>query len=486
MILWGYLSGFGYGLVCLLLSFILYKLGMPKKYTRKVVHILVGFEWVFLYNFMGAGIHFLLVCIAFLLLLLVAYFTRMMPMISSDDDNSPGTVYYAVAMCGVAILACFLPDLMLPFGIGIFCTSIGDGFAGLVGQAIRKNNPKVYKNKSVYGTLANFVFSFGSVLVMKLVFDMPLNPLHMLLIAALSTLLELVVGLGLDNIVVTWGVTALAYSFINFPGIMDYIFPIILTPLVIILADRGRALTTSGIVAAIIVDVCISVSLGNFGFLLLLAFLVLGVVIDKIKKLSKNRVVDEAEKGDCRDHMQVLANGLIPSAAAVAYLFTKNEIFIVAFVASLGEALADTAASGFGAFSRRTFDPFRMKKTENGISGGMSLLGTFASLIFAFLFPLVAWLCGMLEPPMLLLAGGAAFFGAVFDSFLGSLVQAKYKCTVCGKVTEKSNHCGAPTEHIKGLKFINNDIVNLISAASSFAYILIYFGIILLGFMIHW
>ena len=104
MILKGYLFGIGYALVCLLLSLALYKFGLPKKYTRKVVHILVGFEWMILYHFMGAGVHFLAVCIIFLVLLTVAYKGKLMPMISSDSDNAPGTVYYAIAMTGVALL----------------------------------------------------------------------------------------------------------------------------------------------------------------------------------------------------------------------------------------------------------------------------------------------------------------------------------------------------------------------------------------------
>ena len=59
-----------------------------------------------------------------------------MPMISSDSDNAPGTVYYALAMTGVSLVGCFIPEVMLPFGIGVMCTSIGDGFAGVIGQLI--------------------------------------------------------------------------------------------------------------------------------------------------------------------------------------------------------------------------------------------------------------------------------------------------------------------------------------------------------------
>ena len=66
-ILYGYLCGIGYAALCLLMSLIIYKLGVSKKITRKIVHILVGFEWVILYHFFGAGLHFLAVCIFFLI-----------------------------------------------------------------------------------------------------------------------------------------------------------------------------------------------------------------------------------------------------------------------------------------------------------------------------------------------------------------------------------------------------------------------------------
>ena len=153
MVLTGYLSAVGYALACLLIAAFAYKLGLPKKYTRKIVHILVGLEWVILYHFMGPGLHFLIVCLLFLILLVVTHKTKLMPMISSEADNSPGTVYYAVAMSGVAAVGCFVPAVMLPFGIGVLCTSFGDGFAGVVGQLCAKKNPKIYKNKTLIGTL---------------------------------------------------------------------------------------------------------------------------------------------------------------------------------------------------------------------------------------------------------------------------------------------------------------------------------------------
>ena len=56
------------------------------------------------------------------------------------------------------------------------------------------------------------------------------------------------------------------------------------------------------------------------------------------------------------------------------------------------------------------------------------------------------------------------FLQSIADSALGSLVQVKYRCRVCGAVTEKKRHCDAETEYHSGVKWINNNAVNLISS----------------------
>ena len=470
MVLKGYILGIAYALVCLLLSFILYKLGLPKKYTRKLVHILVGFEWVILYTFMGAGVHFLAVCVTFLILLTVAYKGKLMPMISSDADNAPGTVYYALAMTGVAAVGCFVPAVMLPFGIGVMCTSIGDGMAGVVGQLVTAKNPKIYKNKTLLGSLTNLVASGLSAYALSHVFSMNLSVWHCLAIALLSVELELITPYGLDNVSITWGATALGYSFMYVGVIGNYLAPILLTPVIILFAVQKRALTKDGIIAAILLDIAVSVAFGNFGFLILSAFFVGAVIVDKIKNKNKNQSrTDESAKGECRDYMQVLANGMVAFVVAIAFIVTGKRLFVVPFVASLAEAFSDTAASGMGVFSETTFDPFRWRKCENGMSGGMSLIGTLSSLFCAVLIASVAYAIGAFGFGLteFYIVAISAFLGAVFDSALGSLLQIKYKCYECGKITEREEHCGVPTARYSGIRIIDNDIVNIISCSFS-------------------
>ncbi len=477
MILKGYIFGFLYALICLSVALLAYRLGFPKKYSRKLVHILVGFEWVILYIYMGASYHFLIVCIAFLVLLSVSYIKNLMPMISSESDNAPGTVYYALAMTVMAVICLFIPDMMLPFGISVFVTSFGDGGAGLVGQLLKKHNPKIFKNKTLFGSISNFVLSVITVIIFDRIFDMGFKVWHYVAIGIFAVVLELVTGHGFDNIILTLGSAFLSFAFLYIPEVEFFVIPIILTPFVAAFAIEKKVLTRFGVLLAVILDVIVTIAFGNLGFVLLSVFLFGSVVIDKIKEKKKSLDILE-KKSSCRDSVQVIANGLAPLIMAMMYSITIDKIFMVGYVAALAEALADTSASGMGVFAKYTFDPFKMKKVRSGLSGGMSVIGTVASFVGALILSFVAFLFGAVDLKLMLVAAVCAFLGAVFDSFIGSVLQIKYKCRICKEITENEIHCGKYTDRFSGLAFFDNDVVNLFSGF--FAAILAVFATLLL------
>lgn len=463
MILLGYVTSLLYGVLCLLLSVIAYKFGMPKRYTRKIVHILVGFEWVILYHFFGVGMHFVAVCLIFTALLAVTYWKKLFVMISSDSDNAPGTVYYGVSMTAMAVGSLFFDGFVFAFGVAVFCTSIGDGLAGVFGAMIKRANPKIYQNKTLFGTLSAFLFSFVSTLLFSHIYELGLTAIDAALISELASGIELISRFGLDNVSLPIGTAALTYLLMRGDAIMEYIVPIVLTPFVIALVSTLKLLTKKGILMAVVLDLAVSVSLGNFGFVLLLSFLIFSVLIDKFKKSFKKQKDDITKKTGARDSAQVIANGIIPVIFAICYLFTREFIFVLAYSTALAECFADTVASGIGMLSKRAFDPFRMRRVKVGMSGGMSILGTFGSLIFAFAFLMIPLAFYEMPFELCVLCALFAFAGAVADSMIGSLLQAKYKCPKCSYITEKEEHCGVETELYSGVKWLNNDAVNLIS-----------------------
>lgn len=462
MIALGYILGLCYGAACLLFALFLSRFGAEKKVTRKIVHIMVGFEWVILYNLHGTTYHFLIVCLAFLVLLAVSYKKKLLKMISSDGDNAPGTVYYAVSMSAMAAISMAEPRFMLPFGVAVFVTSLGDGFAGLVGQLVKTHNPRVYQSKTLVGALSNFVFSTATAFVFMLVFsEMDLSPFYCIVIGAVATGVELISGRGLDNISLPLTTSALTYFLTVYPSIAsNYILPILLTPFVIVFVLEKRALTRGGLAAALFLDVAVTVSLGNFGFLLLLTFLMIGVLTDKLKKRG---IEDKEEKGARRDFAQVMSNGLVPIIAAVLYFVLGERAFLIAFVAALSEALGDTAASSLGSYSKFTVDIFKLRRCERGMSGGVSLIGTVSAAVFSAVIPMIALLFSRISLSEAWFVTIIAFIGVLFDSLLGSVFQAKYRCPVCNKLTEKRVHCDESTFLISGARFIRNDTVNALS-----------------------
>ena len=482
MVLKGYIFSIVYVLICLLAALVAYRLGVPKKITRKIVHIFVGFEWVILYHFFGASVHFLIVCLLFLVLLSIDYKMKLVPAMSSDGDNAPGTVYYAVAMTVMASVSMLLPRMIFPFGISVFCTSFGDGLAGIFGQAIKRFNKKIYGNKTLVGTMANLLVSFVVTLVFSCAFGLEISVWYCLAISILAAEVELISGRGLDNLLITVAVSLFSYALLYIPGIVNYLAPILITPVIIAFAKKKNALTNGAIIAALLLDVIVSITFGNFGFAVLSLFFCGSILADKVKKNAKNTRQNENKQakknGECRNVIQVLANGGMALIACGGFLFSGERVFLIMYVASLAEAFADTVASGVGALSDKVFDVFRFERCEPGLSGGMSVIGTLSSLMSATALSLFAFVTSALSPKEAILVTLAAFLGAVFDSMLGSLIQGKYICTVCKRLVEKREHCGEKTELHRGFSTVNNDVVNGLSTVFAAALSAIIFVVI--------
>ena len=98
----------------------------------------------------------------------------------------------------------------------------------------------------------------------------------------------------------------------------------------------------------------------------------------------------------------------------------------------------------------------------------MTLLGSLSSLIGATVFALAITVICSLPAYFIAIITFITYAGCFADTAMGSLIQLKYRCHTCGKVTEREEHCGAPTECIGGIRFINNDTVNLLSGAVVF------------------
>jgi uncharacterized protein (TIGR00297 family) len=158
---------------------------------------------------------------------------------------------------------------------------------------------------------------------------------------------------------------------------------------------------------------------------------------------------------------------------AVAHAFYPESIIPwVGFAASLASVNADTWATELGVLNptlpRLITD--LQKRVEKGTSGGVSLWGTFASLLGASIIALLAVLLSpteALNTNYFLLITAAGVAGSLFDSLLGATVQAMYYCPTDKKETEKHplHTCGTETIHIRGWEWLTNDWVNFACSA---------------------
>jgi uncharacterized protein (TIGR00297 family) len=245
---------------------------------------------------------------------------------------------------------------------------------------------------------------------------------------------------------------------------MQLLLGFLLALIIAFLAYKARSLNKSGAVAAAFTGTIIFGVGGWQWAILLLTFFITSSALSRAFKNRKAKLEEKFSKGHERDAGQVFGNGGIATLFAALHFFYPNEVWVwAAFAASLAAVNADTWATELGVLNP---NPPRMitnltKVVEKGTSGGISLVGTLASLagsaLIAFLASLLTgnWLLF----PLVTLSGLA---GSLFDSFLGGTVQAMYYCPTDKKETEKHplHTCGTETVHLRGWTWLDNDIVN--------------------------
>ena len=221
-------------------------------------------------------------------------------------------------------------------------------------------------------------------------------------------------------------------------------------------------------------------------YILLFVFFISSSVLTKYRKQDKKIIEEKFAKGGERDSSQVLANGLAGFIFAFIHIFLYHfsnqpvlaNAFLFAFITAIASVNADTRATEIGILSKD--QPYWIlnlrEKVERGTSGGVSIKGTSAAFIGAFLVGLVSFIVEIfwkhpiidnipwqiyLFIPLATLLG---FIGSLIDSLFGATIQGFFQCSICGKGTEKRMHCNNPTILIRGKYNFRNDHVNFWSS----------------------
>ncbi|MGB4407111.1 MAG: DUF92 domain-containing protein [Sphaerochaeta sp.] len=232
---------------------------------------------------------------------------------------------------------------------------------------------------------------------------------------------------------------------------------------------KARQLTVSGSIVAFFVGFGITYFLGFGAFTTMLLFFLFAGVLSKFSKMhSKFDAEEIQEKGSRRDGMQVFANGGMALVASVLYGLSPSIVALVMFGASVAEAASDTFAGEIGILSKaKPISIITGRKMRPGLSGAVSALGSITGLLGS-LFVAIYWMSNFfpIEAKSFAYASVVAisgFFGCLMDSVLGATVQAHYYDQKRDCLTEHPTSGGEKLPLERGIRWIDNDLVNLMS-----------------------
>jgi uncharacterized protein (TIGR00297 family) len=222
----------------------------------------------------------------------------------------------------------------------------------------------------------------------------------------------------------------MAYTFVLFCKVDDHIrigIAFVLAFTFGISALLLNWLTLDGVRAAVLFGT-IAYGIGN----LVGAAVVLGFFISS-SLVSQNQVVNAFDnrpdtKRFRRDGAQVWANGFWFALFILSWFISGAEILLLAAIASIAAANADTWATEIGGHFRpgKTWLITNFKQVTPGTDGGVSIKGFAAALLGSAVIAAIYWLLNMDAPLMnVILLSVCGFIGSLADSIFGATLQNK-------------------------------------------------------------
>ena len=406
-----------------------------------------------------------------------------------QQRKSWGVFFLALGFCFEIFL--FAESYTWAAFTSLMIVGIADPAAALVGTFYKKSRYNFTGDeKSQSGSAAFFIVSVMVFYVSYYFLDsyhltnMPIMSSGNLIFAAVIislvlTFVEALSSLGSDNFFILLFSPILLVSLAgvdNMSMLLNFTVGIALAGIVACVSFKLKFLTADGSAATFLLAGFI------FGFggwkwsVPIMTFFILSSLLFKFRKTKNEKIELYFEKTGTRDYMQVLANGGLGGVLVIINLFWNLEINYYLYLASLAAVCADTWATEIGTMARSaTYNILTFEPVEQGISGGISLKGTSGAITGAFVISLSGIFWSRISFASFFVALiFSGVIGSFVDSILGATIQQQYKCKVCGKITERHFHCNEQSEYYRGIKWINNDAVNVFAGLTGIIFIVIF------------
>lgn len=192
-----------------------------------------------------------------------------------------------------------------------------------------------------------------------------------------------------------------------------------------LMALKAGIADESGLMSATLIGT-ITILFTNLKFFaILLFFYLLGSAITKYKYSLKANLGIAEPAGGARGFSNVFGNSLAPLFFAMNYGVTKEEIFAIAFIASVATALGDTMASEIGKTAKNVYLITNFKKVKPGTNGGISTIGEIGAVLGCILVSLIAFSLGIMPLSFLLPVTLSALIAIHIDSILGATLETR-------------------------------------------------------------
>ena len=176
-----------------------------KEASRKFIHIMLSNWWIIAMIFFEDAIMAAILPALFIIINYLSYKKGIISVMEREEGEenkeSLGTVFYAVSLFILSLVTFGPLDEPLIGLCGIFVMGYGDGFAAVIGQAVKSKEYVIKGNtKSIAGSLTMFIITLMIVAGYFTYINASYIVLKAILVAIIMTIVEAVSIKGTDNI----------------------------------------------------------------------------------------------------------------------------------------------------------------------------------------------------------------------------------------------------------------------------------------------